>query len=208
MFESSWPGPRFPQPGGTQLRTLPIASHRFVFERREPEDSDRGTRRTRPPTRGCGLSTRALALPAVSESIKAGLTPKVGRQKDSRPRQSQTRAVPLGLRPPTAPSVLHAGRRKPPTQPLGGRHLRPCPRQRRQPHPRHPHPRPRLEPDHLATPARPRHLRPPATHRTATPYRSQRLTRGSTGSTSVTMRRSQLGLRQTCPREMSRSRQI
>ena len=38
MFESSWPGPRFAQPGGTQLRTLPIASDRFVFERREPEE--------------------------------------------------------------------------------------------------------------------------------------------------------------------------
>ena len=56
-------------------------------------------------------------------------------------------------------------RRKPPPQPLGRRHLRPRPRQRRQPHPRHPHPRPRLEPDHLAPLARPRHLRPPAPHR-------------------------------------------
>jgi transposase len=40
-----------------------------------------------------------------------------------RVRQSQTRPVPLGVRPPFARSVLRAGRLKPPPQPVGGRHL-------------------------------------------------------------------------------------
>ena len=57
-------------------------------------------------------------------------------------------------------SVLHARGLKPPPQPLGRRHLQTRPRPRRQPRPRHTHPRPRLEPDHLAPLARPRHLRP------------------------------------------------
>jgi hypothetical protein len=36
-----------------------------------------------------------------------------------RVRQGQTRPVPLGQRPPTTTSALHAVRRKPPPQPLG-----------------------------------------------------------------------------------------
>jgi hypothetical protein len=43
---------------------------------------------------------------------------------------------------------------------------------------RHPHPRSCLEPNHLATLARPRHLRPTPPHRPPAPHRSRRLTQG------------------------------
>ncbi len=93
-------------------------------------------------------------------------------------RQFQTRPIPMGLRPPTTRSLLHPRRLKPPPQPMGSQHLRPRPRQRRQPPTRRPHPRSRLEPNHLAALARPRHLRPPPPHRPTTAHRSRRLTQG------------------------------
>ena len=72
--------------------------------------------------------------------------------------QVQARPVPDGFAitasaTRSAPSPTQAADTIP-----GRQTLRTSPRQRRQPHPRHPHPRPRLEPDHLATLARPRHL--------------------------------------------------
>ena len=88
--------------GASRRPDVPLAVHRpgLVAVRRDDDRRDRRLPR---------------ALPHL---------PRPGRRRRPGPRrrrvgQVQTRAVPLGLRPSTPPSVLHPRRRKPPPQPLG-----------------------------------------------------------------------------------------
>ena len=100
------------------------------------------TRWTRTPTGGrsarcSSLRTRGCAPPRCSlrSATAASATPPPHARRRRRPsprggrvRQSQTRPVPMGVRPPTPRRVRQARRLKPPPQPLGRRHLRPRPR--------------------------------------------------------------------------------
>ena len=106
---------------------VPLAVHRpgLVAMRRDDALRDRRLPRALPHLPGIGRRRRPSA-------------------RRGRVRESQTRPIPLGLRPPPPRSVLHPRRLKPPPQPLGSGHLPARPRSRRRPHPRHTHPRPRL----------------------------------------------------------------